>query len=109
MLLRLPLRWKPFDPLTEVPIDLLMVHFALPWATQRIDPEKVSEKWLKAWWQGASRALRLSSYMIGGDFREERRRPKVGSLVAAWNALNVLAVRAFQQNVRNALLEKFIV
>ncbi|EST08826.1 Zinc finger, RING-CH-type [Kalmanozyma brasiliensis GHG001] len=83
----LPLRWKPFDPLTEVPIDLLMVHFALPWATQRIDPEKVSDKWFKAWWKAASRALRLSSYMIGGEFWEERRRPKVGSLVAAWNAL----------------------
>lgn len=83
----LPLRWRPFDPWTEVPVDLLLVHFAVPWVTHRIDPEKVSEAWLKTWWEGASRMLRLSSYMIGGEFREEQRRPKGNAVVAAWNAL----------------------
>ncbi|SPO31069.1 related to SSM4 - Ubiquitin-protein ligase involved in ER-associated protein degradation [Ustilago trichophora] len=83
----LPLRWTPFDPLTEVPIDLLMAHFALPWATQRIDPEKISEKWLKAWWVSTSRALRLSSYMIGGEFEDERRKPRGNAVVAAVRAI----------------------
>ncbi|SPO30675.1 related to SSM4 - Ubiquitin-protein ligase involved in ER-associated protein degradation [Ustilago trichophora] len=83
----LPLKWTPFSPLTEVPIDLLMVHFALPWATQRIDPEKISEKWLKAWWVSASRGLRLSSYMIGGEFADEQRRPRGNAVVAALRAI----------------------
>ncbi|SJX64652.1 related to SSM4-Ubiquitin-protein ligase involved in ER-associated protein degradation [Sporisorium reilianum f. sp. reilianum] len=84
----LPLRWRPFDPWTEVPVDLLLVHFAVPWATQRIDPEKVAEAWLSAWWRRASRALRLSSYMVGGELRlDEERRPKGNAVVAAWNAL----------------------
>ena len=83
----LPLRWRPFEPLTEVPIDLLMVHFALPWATRKMDPEKMSEAWLSAWWKGAARALRLSSYMIGGEFKDEQRRPKGNAFVAAWQAL----------------------
>lgn len=83
----LPLRWKPFEPLMEVPLDLLLVHFGLPWATQRVDPEKVSEKWLKAWWRAASRMFRLSSYMIGGEFREERRRVRGNAAVAAWKGI----------------------
>ncbi len=85
----LPLRWKPFDPWTEVPVDLLLIHFALPWATSMVDPEKISQRWLKAWWRTASRALRLSSYMIGGkEFEEERSRVKgQHALIAAWNAL----------------------
>ncbi|KIS67488.1 E3 ubiquitin-protein ligase SSM4 [Mycosarcoma maydis] len=82
----LPLRWRPFDPWTEVPVDLLLVHFALPWATQRVNPDKLAEKWLTRWWRGASRMLRLSSYMLGGEFKEERRRVRGNALVNAWNA-----------------------
>ncbi|KAJ9474961.1 ERAD-associated E3 ubiquitin-protein ligase DOA10 [Pseudozyma hubeiensis] len=83
----LPLRWKPFDPWTEVPVDLLLVHFAVPWATQKVDPEKLAEKWLKWWWKGASKMLRLSTYMIGGRFMEERRGRKGNMVVNVWKAL----------------------
>ena len=83
----LPLKWKPMDPWTEVPVDLLVVHFVVPWATQRVDPEKMAEVWLSTWWKVAARAMRLSSYLIGGEFEEERRLPAGNGAVATWRAM----------------------
>ena len=69
----LPLRWKPMDPATEVPLDLLAVHLALPFLVDWMDPDTVFANQLEAWWKWSSRLLRLSTYMIGGEFPEEER------------------------------------
>lgn len=79
----LPLRWTPFEALTEVPVDLLLVHFALPWATHKIDPDAVSQRWMTAWWRRAASMLRLSSYLMGGEFKYEQRTTSGNAVVAA--------------------------
>ncbi|KAN0062480.1 hypothetical protein ACQY0O_005011 [Thecaphora frezii] len=70
----LPLRWKPMDPISEVPADLLLAHLVLPWLCDKIDADAAFANGLKWWWRSASRMFRLSTYMIGGEFPEERGR-----------------------------------
>lgn len=74
----LPLRWKPWGVGMEVPVDLVVVHFVVPWAAQKMDPEKIAEGVLNGWWEAMARGFRLSSYLVEGEFADERRVRKVG-------------------------------
>ncbi|EPQ31208.1 uncharacterized protein PFL1_01395 [Pseudozyma flocculosa PF-1] len=68
----LPLRWKPLEPLSEVPFDLLAVHLVVPWLGAKLDGEAAFSGALRWWWTSAARAMRLSTYLVGGDHPEER-------------------------------------
>ncbi|KAJ1580258.1 hypothetical protein NDA11_002489 [Ustilago hordei] len=69
----LPLRWKPWGVGVEVPVDLLIAHFVVPWLTGKMDPEKTAEKVMDVWWETMARGFRLSSYLVGGEYLDERK------------------------------------
>jgi E3 ubiquitin-protein ligase MARCH6 len=69
----LPLRWKPREPLSDVPIDLLFLHILLPYTLRFFRPRKVIRKTSITIWKYLCARLRLTSYMFGGRHPEEER------------------------------------
>lgn len=59
------------EPLSEVPIDLLFLHTALPYTLHYFRPKKFIQLVGTTLWRFFSRQLRLTSYMFG-----ERRAPE---------------------------------
>jgi hypothetical protein len=56
------------DGFTEVPIDLLILHFLLPWISARVAPSKRFTYFLDAWFVYVASHLRISSFLIGGEY-----------------------------------------
>ncbi|KAI0294319.1 hypothetical protein B0F90DRAFT_1757507 [Multifurca ochricompacta] len=71
----LPLRWKPREPLSDIPIDLLFLHILLPYTLRFFRPRKVLRKTSIKIWKYLCAWLRLTSYMFGGRHPEEEREP----------------------------------
>ncbi|KAN0115652.1 hypothetical protein V8E52_006771 [Russula decolorans] len=69
----LPLRWKPREPLSDVPIDLLFLHILLPYTLRFFRPRKIIRKMSITIWRYLCARLRLTSYMFGGRHPEEER------------------------------------
>ncbi|KAI9440783.1 hypothetical protein H4582DRAFT_2110852 [Lactarius indigo] len=69
----LPLRWKPREPLSDVPIDLLFLHVLLPYTLRFFRPRKVVRKVSVKIWKYLCAQLRLTSYMFGGRHPDEER------------------------------------
>ncbi|PWN51318.1 hypothetical protein IE53DRAFT_368172 [Violaceomyces palustris] len=67
----LPLRWKPFTPISDVPVDLLVVHLIMPWISKKLKADKVAMDLSRKWWAFFCKEMRLSSYMLGGNHPEE--------------------------------------
>ncbi|KAI9510016.1 hypothetical protein F5148DRAFT_977305 [Russula earlei] len=67
----LPLRWKPREPLSDVPIDLLFLHVLFPSTVRFFRPRKVVRKASITMWKYLSARLRLTSYMFGERHPEE--------------------------------------
>ncbi|KAI0251385.1 hypothetical protein BJV78DRAFT_1375071 [Lactifluus subvellereus] len=67
----LPLRWKPREPLSDVPIDLLFLHILLPYTLRFFRPKKIVRKTSTAIWKYLCARLRLTSYMFGVRHPEE--------------------------------------
>lgn len=63
-----PLRWEFQDGLTEVPVDLLMLHFFLPWISSKISPGKLLARGLETWFLFIAKKLRISAFLIGGEY-----------------------------------------
>ncbi|KAH8104046.1 hypothetical protein BXZ70DRAFT_888328, partial [Cristinia sonorae] len=61
----MPFRWKIREPLSEVPIDLIFLHTALPYTLHYFRPKKFVHKVGSLLWRYLSRQLRLTSYMFG--------------------------------------------
>ncbi|KAH9074879.1 hypothetical protein EDB83DRAFT_2218648 [Lactarius deliciosus] len=69
----LPLRWKPREPLSDVPIDLLFLHVLLPYTLRFFRPRRVVRKTSVKIWKFLCAQLRLTSYMFGGRHPDEER------------------------------------
>jgi len=67
----LPLRWKPREPLSTVPYDLVFLHLVLPYTIHYFRPRKATNEIGVFLWQKLSPKFRLSSYMFGGRYPEE--------------------------------------
>ncbi|KAI8915088.1 hypothetical protein BC831DRAFT_168458 [Entophlyctis helioformis] len=67
----LPLRWEFHDHFSDFPIDLLVFHFLVPNVLKAIKPMVVFQSMLEFWFQCVARALRLTSFLFGGDFPDE--------------------------------------
>ncbi|THH12440.1 hypothetical protein EW146_g7700 [Bondarzewia mesenterica] len=61
----LPLRWKPREPLSDVPVDLLFLHVVLPYTMRFFRPKKILRKVSLKVWKYLCARLRLTSYMFG--------------------------------------------
>ncbi|KAH7924153.1 hypothetical protein BV22DRAFT_1091457 [Leucogyrophana mollusca] len=60
-----PLRWKTREPLSDVPIDLLFLQFALPYTMRYLRPRKILHRLSVRVWKYLAIKLRLTSYMFG--------------------------------------------
>ncbi|KAH9962695.1 hypothetical protein BC827DRAFT_206711 [Russula dissimulans] len=69
----LPLRWKPREPLSDVPIDLLFLHILLPYTLRFFRPRRVIRTTSITIWKYLCARLRLTSYMFGGRHPDEER------------------------------------
>lgn len=63
------------EPLSEVPIDLLFLHTALPYTLHFFRPKKFIHKVGLRLWRFFSHQLRLTSYMFGGRHASEEYTP----------------------------------
>ncbi|KAH9046014.1 hypothetical protein EDB84DRAFT_1265628 [Lactarius hengduanensis] len=82
----LPLRWKPREPLSDVPIDLLFLHVLLPYTLRFFRPRRVVRKASVKIWKYLCAQLRLTSYMFGGRHPDEEREVSYGSWWAPRNS-----------------------
>ncbi|KLO17994.1 hypothetical protein SCHPADRAFT_925510 [Schizopora paradoxa] len=80
----LPLRWNMRQPLSEIPIDLLFIHLALPVTLRYFRPRKLARKVANKYWRWAAHQLRLTSYMFG------ERRP-TEELASTWGIRTALS------------------
>ncbi|KAK7687757.1 hypothetical protein QCA50_008976 [Cerrena zonata] len=72
----MPFRWRILEPLSEIPIDLLLFHLVLPYTLHYFRPRKrLTEKSI-ALWKYLAHQLRLTSYMFGGRVDTEEYTPK---------------------------------
>ncbi|KAJ1968122.1 hypothetical protein IWQ62_001431, partial [Dispira parvispora] len=67
----LPLRWQITQPLSPLPVDLLLLHLLVPPTLQKLRLKRLSKGLLKRWWKMASRQLRLTSFMFGANAATE--------------------------------------
>lgn len=82
----LPLRWKPREPLSDVPIDLLFLHVLLPYTLRFFRPRRIVRKASVKIWKYLCAQLRLTSYMFGGRHPDEERGVSYGSWWAPRNS-----------------------
>ncbi|KAI4521828.1 hypothetical protein K525DRAFT_279161 [Schizophyllum commune Loenen D] len=67
----LPLRWKTREPLSNVPVDLVFLHIALPYTMRYFRPKKAIKASTIKVWKWLSSQLRLSSYFFNETHEEE--------------------------------------
>ncbi|KAF9543697.1 hypothetical protein EC957_000552 [Mortierella hygrophila] len=63
----LPLRWPVDEPISDLPIDLLLFHLVVPLTFRWLDPSSRIKVLFSAWWRHLSRWLRVSSFMYTTD------------------------------------------
>jgi len=93
----LPLRWRPFQTLSAVPFDLLVLYYAMPLAIRIIRPGSLMRKLSRQWWSQAAHFLRLSNYLLGKEALSEQGRVEYTTW-AAW-----LRRRATQKAIEHGL------
>lgn len=59
------------QPISEIPIDLLLLHIFLPATLHHFRPKKGVRLWTTRYWKFSARQFRLSSYMFGGRYPDE--------------------------------------
>ncbi|KAJ7230501.1 hypothetical protein GGX14DRAFT_583567, partial [Mycena pura] len=72
----LPFRWKNRESLSDIPIDLIFLHLALPYTMHYFRPRTGIKRASKALWKLLASRLRLSSYFFGGRYPHEEYTPK---------------------------------
>ncbi|KAJ8095074.1 hypothetical protein PM082_010293 [Marasmius tenuissimus] len=82
----MPFRWKNREPLSNVPIDLLFLHFVLPYTMVYFRPRKALKKIATVVWKYLAARLRLTSYFFGGRYGAEEFTPRT------WN-FNIFRAR----------------
>ncbi|KAK0569772.1 hypothetical protein OC861_000609 [Tilletia horrida] len=68
----LPLRWRPFNNLSAVPFDLIVLYHVIPLCIRILRPGTLIRKLSRKWWSRAAKTLRLSHYLLGKDALYER-------------------------------------
>ncbi|GJJ75852.1 E3 ubiquitin-protein ligase MARCH6 [Entomortierella parvispora] len=63
----LPLRWTVLEPLSDLPVDMLVFYLAVPMTLTWLDPSDRFKVLFVGWWRKLSQWLRLSSFMYGKD------------------------------------------
>ena len=90
--------WHPWDgtdadltyhsePLSDVPIDLLFLHFILPYTMHYFRPKKALTKVVVFGWKWLAMQLRLTSYMFGGRHPLEEITP----IYSSWKSFAISA------------------
>ncbi|KAH7910305.1 hypothetical protein BJ138DRAFT_1009132 [Hygrophoropsis aurantiaca] len=77
-----PLRWKTREPLSDVPVDLLFLQFALPYTMRYFRPRKIFYRASVRVWKAMAAKLRLTSYMFGNRQPSEEYTAKYTSWTA---------------------------
>lgn len=67
------------EPLSDVPIDLLFLHFVLPYTMHYFRPKKVIFHVVVHAWKQLAKRLRLTSYMFGDRYPMEEFTPQHAS------------------------------
>lgn len=67
----LPFRWKTREPLSNVPIDLLVLHLLMPQTLRHFRPRRVMKYFATQIWRALAGRLRLTSYFFGGRYPDE--------------------------------------
>ncbi|KAI8906391.1 hypothetical protein EDD86DRAFT_210609 [Gorgonomyces haynaldii] len=66
-----PLKWQLTNQLTEIPFDLILFHFILPFALSYIEPARRFQRFVEIWFEFVSRKLCITSFLLGGEYPEE--------------------------------------
>ena len=69
----LPLHWSSGGPSLEFPYDFLFYSFILPSLLRFLQPSKKLDIAYKWWFRKVARGLRLSDFLFGEKFEDERR------------------------------------
>ncbi|KAI0048750.1 hypothetical protein FA95DRAFT_1007728 [Auriscalpium vulgare] len=72
----LPLRWRPREPLSDVPVDLLFLHALLPYTLRFFRPRRLIRTFSVHIWKHLCKHLRLTSYMFGQLHPDEEYTPR---------------------------------
>lgn len=88
----MPFRWKNREPLSHVPIDLLFLHFVLPYTMVYFRPRRALKKIATVVWKYLAARLRLTSYFFGERHSAEEFTPR------AWD-FNIFRARTSQNAV----------
>ncbi|WFD31222.1 RING-type E3 ubiquitin transferase [Malassezia sp. CBS 17886] len=83
----LPLVWAPWQPLMHVPLDLILVHFALHLAIKRTRLTTHAHRLFRRWWIWAAKRLRMSAFLMGDVQFDEQRHAEYASWGAWASAL----------------------
>ncbi|KAF9400174.1 hypothetical protein BGX21_004856 [Mortierella sp. AD011] len=62
-----PLRWPVDEPISDLPIDLLLFHLVVPLTVNWLNPLNRFRALFVSWWRLLARIMRLSSFMYGKD------------------------------------------
>ncbi|KAG0280310.1 hypothetical protein BGZ95_010589 [Linnemannia exigua] len=63
----LPLRWPVDEPLSDIPVDMLLFHLAVPLTIRWMNPADRFKILFIGWWKKLAETMRLSSFMYGND------------------------------------------
>ncbi|KAF9098672.1 hypothetical protein BGX27_000753 [Mortierella sp. AM989] len=63
----LPLRWPVDEPISDLPIDLLLFHLVFPLTARWLNPTNLFKTLFEEWWRKLSHWLRLSSFMYASN------------------------------------------
>jgi len=67
----LPFRLNFDETLTDLPLDMLLIHFVLPFIISRIKPQVLFKSLVDVWIHVTAKALKLSSFLFGGMHPDE--------------------------------------
>ncbi|KAG0318326.1 hypothetical protein BGZ99_005746 [Dissophora globulifera] len=62
-----PLRWPIDEPISDLPVDLLLFHLIVPFTFQWLNPQDRFKALFVGWWRKLAQLMRLSSFMYGKD------------------------------------------
>ncbi|CEP18842.1 hypothetical protein [Parasitella parasitica] len=80
----LPLKWSYTQPLTTIPMDLLVVMIVVPSMVYYLDPKQLLEKTTIRWTSWLCHQLRLTSFLLGGRPTSEEGYIKHNRIWRAW-------------------------
>ncbi|KAF8933404.1 hypothetical protein BGZ58_006378 [Dissophora ornata] len=63
----LPLRWRVDEPISDLPVELLLFHLVFPLTARWLNPTSRLKILFAAWWRKLAHWLRLSSFMYASE------------------------------------------